>query len=116
MDNQNAKLEQQASGNSNTVPGDIYHPDFDNGKPALFDISVHNTLQPGMISTAVVTAGSVAEHGEMAKDDKYFQLAGGSFYLLVVETMGLWSPFALWTLHTIASRASIHNSLMDKQS
>ena len=37
-------------------------------------------------------------------------------FVLVVETMGLWSPFALRTLRTIAIRASLHNGLTEKLS
>ena len=36
LDNQNVKIEQRVNGDSNTRPGDIYHPDFDNGKQCFF--------------------------------------------------------------------------------
>ena len=100
QDNQNVKLEQSAGGSSNTRPGDVYHPDFDNGKPSFFDVSVCNTLQPGKISTAAVNAGAIVGQGEISKDNKHLpaiEAIGGTFYPLVVETMGLWTPFALNT-------------------
>ncbi len=115
VDNQNVKIEQSTGGPSNTRPGDVYHPDFDNGKPAFFDVSICNTLQPGKISTAAVSAGAIAEQGEMSKDSKHLQsveAVGGSFYPLVVETMGPWTPFAL---RTIATRASLRSGLSEKQ-
>ena len=48
LDNSNVKIEQQVNGDSNTRPGDIYHnhPDFDNGKPAFFNISVSTHYNP----------------------------------------------------------------------
>ena len=110
LDNQNVKIE-RVNGHSNTRPGDIYHPDFDNGKPSFFDISVSNVLQPSTISTAV-NAGAIAERREISKDNKQHstvKTAGGSFFPLVVETLGLWTPFAIQTLRTIATRASLYN-------
>ena len=116
MDNQNVKIEQRVNGDSNTRPGDIYHPDFDNGKPSFFDISVSNVLQPSTISTAV-NACAIAESREISKDNKHrsvVETAGGSFFPLVVETLGLWTPFAIKTLRTIATRASLYNGLPEK--
>ena len=55
----------------------------------------------------------------MAKDSKHRQVVeanGGTFYPLVVESMGLWSPFALKSLRVIAARASRHNGLSENQS
>ncbi len=102
MDNQNVKIEQSAGGPSYTRPGDVYHPDFDNGKPAVFDVSICNT-------------GKIAEQGEMSKHLQSVERSNAvedSFYPLVVETMGLWTPFAL---NTIATRASLRRGLSEKQ-
>ncbi len=77
------KIKQFACGPSNTRPGDVYHP---NGKPDFFDVLICNTLQPGKILTAAVSAGAIAEQGEMSKDSKHLQsveAVGGSFYRLV---------------------------------
>ena len=46
----------------------IYHPDFTNGKPAFFDITVRNSLQPRYIVAAATSAGAAALAGEMEKD------------------------------------------------
>jgi hypothetical protein len=35
-------------------PGDVYHPDFDQGHPTYFDISVRNSLQASYIIQAAV--------------------------------------------------------------
>ena len=58
---------------SNTRPGDIFHPDFDNGKLGFFDVSVCNTLQPSKISIAATTVGAIAEQAESLKDAKHRQ-------------------------------------------
>ena len=82
LDNQNVKIEQRVNGDSNTRPGDIYHPDFDNGSHLIFDISVSNVLQPSTISTAV-NAGAIAKSREISKDNKHrsvVETAGGSFF------------------------------------
>ena len=44
-----ALKEQCASFDDNSKPGDTFHPDFQNGHPAYFDVSVHSTTQPSHI-------------------------------------------------------------------
>ena len=43
--------------------GDVYHPDFLYGKPAYFDVTVHNPLQDSLLSHSAVTAGLAASRG-----------------------------------------------------
>ena len=51
--------------------------------------------------------------GEIEKDSKHEEdvSAGGLFFPLVVESLGLWTPSSLHTLRTIASRASSVNGI-----
>jgi len=51
-------------------PGDIFHPDFQYGRPAYFDVSVRTTTQPSHISSSASSAGVTAAAGEVAKDEK----------------------------------------------
>ena len=51
-DNSEVKKEQRIGGRDLHRPGDIYHPDFINGKPAFFDITVRNSLQSSYIVAA----------------------------------------------------------------
>ena len=54
-------------------------------------------------------AGAASEAGEIEKDERHKQEvvdAGGIFFPLVVETLGLWSPNSLRVLASIASKAS----------
>ena len=66
--------EQRASFDDNSKPGDIFHPDFQNGRPAYFDVSVRSTTQPSHISSSASCAGVAAAAGEVAKDANH--LAG----------------------------------------
>ena len=113
-DNPNVLLEQRVSGDSGTRPGDIYHPDFDNGRPTFFDVSICSSLQPGNITNAVYNAGAAAAAGEASKDEKHqtsVEASGGSFIPLVVESLGVWTPFAKKSLKSIATRSSLGRGL-----
>ena len=46
QDNRQVKREQRIFNSSAVRPGDIFHPDFSDGKPTYFDISVRNSLLP----------------------------------------------------------------------
>jgi len=76
----------------------VYHPDFQCGRPAFFDLSVCSTTQPSHISSASACAGVAAAAGELAKDLRHqdaVEKTGCSFIPLVAETFGVQSPFAL---------------------
>ena len=114
VDNKESKREQKCGGESNNRPGDVFHPDFLEGRPAFFDVSVRNSLQPSYVSKAAIKPGAAAEAGEIEKDEKHERAvtqAGGHFYPLIVETLGHWSPSSLETLKTIASKASSMNHI-----
>ena len=90
-------------------PGDVFHPDFQHGRPAYFDVSIRCTTQPAFISSCASCAGVVAAAGEVAKDEKHLaavEKVGSDFIPLVVETFGVWTPFALKTLQNIADRTT----------
>ena len=108
------RREQRLSGASQDRPGDIFHPDFLNGKPTYFDLTVRNSLQPGIINLSSISAGVAGLQGEQSKDSKYantVEKAGGEFVPLAVETLGLWTPFARKMLSQIAARTIVHNGL-----
>ena len=92
----------------------IYHPDFSDGHPTYFDVSVRNTLQPGNHNRASTDAGAAAIAGEMEKDSKHagaVEEAGGRFFPLVTETLGVWTPSSLLLLRTFAERTTLRNGL-----
>ena len=93
QDNTTVCREQRITGYCHDRPRDIYmyHPDFSNGKPSFFDISVRSSSQASFISQCSITTGVAGARGEMQKDEKHRQLVeenGGVFIPLVVEVMG----------------------------
>ena len=67
---------------------DIFHPDFQHGRSAYFDVSVRSTIQPACISSSASCAGVAAAAGEVAKDEKYLaavEKTSSDFVPLVVE-------------------------------
>ena len=113
-DNSDVKKEQRTGGqDSSHRPGDIYHPDFINGKPAFFDITVRNSLQPRYVVSSATSAGTAALAGEAEKDERHEEdvvSSGGLFFPLAVETLGYWTPSSLKTLKTIASKTTSCNT------
>ena len=66
-----------------------FHPDFQDGRSAFFDISVLSTTQPTLISSSASCAGVAAVAGEVAKDEKHLaavEKVGSDFIPLVVES------------------------------
>ena len=96
--------EQRASYDDGLRPGDVFHLDFHHGRLAYFDVSIHCTTQPAFISFCASCAGVTAAAGEIAKDEKHLaavEKVGSDFIPLVVETFGVWTPFALKTLQNV---------------
>ena len=90
-------------------PGDVFHPDFQFGKSAYFDVSVCHPLQDSLLCLSAATAGVAAGRGEADKDSRHeaaVRAAGGIFIPLVVETLGLWSPNSLAVLRSVALRTT----------
>ena len=101
--------EQRVSYDDGLRPGDVFHPDFQHGRPAYFDVSICCTTQLAFISSCASCAGVAAAAGEVAKDEKHLaavEKVGSDFIPLVVETFGVWTPFALKTLQNIADRTT----------
>ena len=99
-------LREQGISSDQSRPGNIYHPDFHLGRPAYFDLSVRSTTQSAVISSSS-QAGVAAAVGEIAKDNQYQDIVndnGGDFIPLVCETFGVWSPYALSILGSIAEQ------------
>ena len=112
MDNAGVRREQTCSAQSNSRPGDIYHPDFLHGKPAYFEVSVRNSFHLAYTVKSAIQPGSAAEAGEIEKDSRHdsdVSSCGG--YPLVIETFGIWSPQSLETLKIIARKCSIMSSI-----
>ena len=95
VDNVNCRKVQRCNSNYNMRPGDVYHPDFEQGLPTYFDLTVRNSLQPFCIAQTAQHAGVAAEAGEKEKDCRHEGLvtvtAKGVFHLLAVESLDLWS-------------------------
>ena len=99
-------------------PGDIFHPDFSDGKPTYFDISVQNSLLPQFFSGTSFVAGIASSAGEMDKDAKYdhnVSSAGCVFFPLVVETLGLWTDSSISLLRRIAAHTTLHSGISQGQ-
>ena len=114
QDNRETRREQRFDGTSLECPDDILHPTFMDGRPTYFDVSVTNTLQPGNLNRSLSHAGVAAMEAELKKDVKYDQHVwdhGGRFAPLIVESLGLWSPFAISMLRSIAERTTLFNGL-----
>ena len=108
------RREQRVAGDSLHRPADLYHPDFREGRPGYFDVTVRQSLQPCFLARASVTAGMAAAAGEQSKDGSHrarVEDAGGLFYPLVVESLGLWSESSHDLLRQIAARAAVHSGL-----
>ena len=107
IDNKAARREQTCSGSSRARPGDIFHPDFADGRPAFFDVTVRDTVQAKYVCEAAEMAGAATMAGEMEKDYKHEDLVlkyGGQFLPLAVESFSFWTPASLQTLRTSAAK------------
>ena len=110
VDNSGVRREQRCSSQSMDRPGDVFHPDFSNGKAAYFDISVRNSFSPSHVINAAVKAGAAAQAGEMEKDERHdsnVSSYGCLFYPLVVESYGVWSEHSLELLKSIAKKSTL---------
>ena len=113
-DNKEARIEQRSNPVNLKRPGGIFHPDFLEGKPAYFDVSIRNPL----LLQFIINSATAAAAGELEKDDKYDEdvsLSGSSFYPLIAETLGIWSPKSLRILKIIALRSAVTSNLSASQ-
>ena len=113
-DSADVRREQGVSGESASRPGDVFHPDFHNGRPTYFDISVRSAVHSGVISHSASASGFAALKGEMEKDARHKNLveaAGGVFFPLVVDNFGVWTPSSIEVLRSIARSSTVRNGL-----
>ena len=113
-DNSEVRREQGVSGESSSRPGDVFHPDFHNGHPTYFDISVRSSVHSGVITHSAVSPGFAALRGEMEKDARHrglVEAAGGVFFPLVVDNFGVWTPSSIEVLRSVARTSTVRNGL-----
>ena len=114
IDNKVARREQTCSSNSKACPGDIFHSDLVDGRPAFFDVTVRNTVRANYICEVAEMAGATARAGAVEKDYKHEQSVlkcGGLFYPLVLKSFGFWTQASLQTLRTIAAKTTTYNGI-----
>ena len=100
--------------NSKAHPGDVFHPDFVDGRPAFFEVTVRNTVQAKYVCEAAEMAGAAARAEDLEKDYKHEQSVlqcGGLFYPLVLESFGFWTQASLQMLRTIAAKSMTYNGI-----
>ena len=90
VDNSDTQIEQQCSGDNNRWPGDIYHPDFLEGYPAYFDVSVQNTFLP--YSEFGYCSWCSCQCRRTGKDSKYDSDIFATGRLFYFESLGHWTP------------------------
>ena len=115
MDNEGAQLEQRCGPDTNSRSGDIFHPDFTDGRPGYFDVSMRNIMQPPYITKSAISARAAAMAAEEEKDprhDSKVNAAEGYFYPIIVESFGLWTPSSLATLKVIASKTTAKSRII----
>ena len=91
---ENKQVKQQnCSGYNSSRPGDVNHPDFIDGRPGYFDVTIRNSLQPSFILKAAISPDAAAEAAECEKSEKRHAAnvttAGGLFCPLVFESREL---------------------------
>ena len=100
LQDNNGCTREQHCGSSLDRPGDVYHPDFLYGKPAYFDVTMHNPLQDSILGQSAVTAGVAASRGEVEQDAHHEEAvpgAGGSLFLWLWRHWGFGLQLA-WEL------------------
>ena len=83
------------------------YPDFQQGCPVYFDITIQNSLLSSYISMSARETGAAALAGQSEKDNRHWEAVertGCMFFPLAIETLGVWSPNSLETLKIIARR------------
>ena len=64
------------AGDSQDRLGDVYHPDFSDGRATYFDVYAVNTLQAGSISISSVAAREVAWRMSLESLSRSIPIAG----------------------------------------
>ena len=68
VDDAGSRIEERCRSTSFNRHGDVYHSNFTNSKPAYFNVSIWNTMQPSYIIPSSTLAGAAAFAGEKEKD------------------------------------------------
>ena len=68
VDNGKCRKEQRCKTDTCARPGNIFHPDFEQGHATYFDVTVRNTMQPSYVTQTVFSVGNAAPAGEREKD------------------------------------------------
>ena len=113
-DNSEVYQEQGMSGESSSCPGDVFHPDFHNGHPTYFDISVRSAVHSGVITHSTLSPEFAALRGEMEKDAQHRRLVeavGGVFFPLVLDNFGVCTPSSIEVLCSVAHTSTVCNGL-----
>ena len=84
------RREARCSSSNQTRPGDVYHPDFDRGLPAYFDLSVRSSLQPSFLTQAASHSGAASEAGEMEKDERHHLNVSSTGSIFIRSWLRLW--------------------------
>jgi len=88
----------------NRRPGDVYIPQFIDGKPAALDIAVTCPVQSKYASGRCVAAEDYALNVKHRSYDPGFVGTGEDFLPVVVDTFGLWGSEALLTINELITR------------
>ena len=104
---------EQCCGAGLDCPGDVFHPDFQFGKSAYFDVPVHHPLQDSLLCLSAATTGVPARSEEADKDSHheaaggiyFYSFGGGNFSSLVAQWFGLRSVALCTTSKSSASLA-----------
>ena len=118
-DDSRCRREARCSSSNQARPGDVYHPDFERGLPAYFDLSVRSSLQPSFLAQKASHPDAASKAGETEKDERHHlnvSSTGSIFHPLVIETLGLWTASSLQALKIIARRASFRHNASSRQS
>ena len=92
VDNGNCRKEQRCDNDTCARLGDIFHPDFEQGRATYFDVTVRNTMQPSYVTQTAYSAGNAAAAGEREKDQRHkanVTSTGNIFHPPVCESFGL---------------------------
>ena len=90
--NRDCKKKQRCNSHNYARPGDVFHPDFLQGRGAYFDVTVRNSPQASYLLESATQPGAAAAGGDSEKIERYedkVNAAGCDFYPLVVETPGV---------------------------
>jgi len=91
-------------------PDGVTQVPWQGGKPAIWDVTVADTLAPSYVKQASILAGAAAEIAETRKETKYRELSTANVFVpIALETLGPIGRKALVFLTEIGRRSSLIN-------